>query len=270
MRQKTLIQRLRPGRTTYAPVSISEKGRIRSLHLGSETVQSAMNLDHPGELVLSYSRAMMSWLLFCEKAPEHITQIGLGGGSFVRWIAEKLPHTRQSVIEINPEVIQIAHTQFGLPPQSPRFTLIEGDGAEIVRHIGTPESGGGSDVILVDGFDGEQIIDALVGETFFQDCKKVLKADGIFATNWWRRDRRYQKFVETLLEVFEGRVLEVPAATHGNMAVLAFKATPNETRWAALEKRALKYETEYGLEFPALLNALKKEYPLRGKGLEWA
>ena len=33
-------------------VGISEEGNIRSLHLGSDTIQSSMNLDHPAELVL--------------------------------------------------------------------------------------------------------------------------------------------------------------------------------------------------------------------------
>jgi len=37
-------------------VEVSEKDGIRSLHLGSETVQSSMKLADPTELVLSYTR----------------------------------------------------------------------------------------------------------------------------------------------------------------------------------------------------------------------
>ncbi|CKL50917.1 spermidine synthase [Neisseria meningitidis] len=73
-------RRLRPAKSGFPEVGISEEGNIRSLHLGSDTVQSSMNLDHPSELVLSYSRAMMGWLLFTDALPQHITQIGLGGG----------------------------------------------------------------------------------------------------------------------------------------------------------------------------------------------
>ena len=71
-------RRLRPAKSDLPEVGISEEGNIRSLHLGSDTIQSSMNLDHPAELVLSYSRAMMGWLLFAEEKPKHITQIGLG------------------------------------------------------------------------------------------------------------------------------------------------------------------------------------------------
>ena len=59
-------RRLRSARFALPEVGISEHGNIRSLHLGSETVQSSMNVDYPAELVLSYSRAMMAWLLFAE------------------------------------------------------------------------------------------------------------------------------------------------------------------------------------------------------------
>ena len=84
-------RRLRPAKSHLPEVGISEEGNIRSLHLGSDTIQSSMNVDHPSELVLSYSRAMMGWLLFAETPPKHITQIGLGGGSFARWIDNYLP-----------------------------------------------------------------------------------------------------------------------------------------------------------------------------------
>ena len=79
--------RLRPARPAMPEVGISETGNIRSLHLGSDTIQSSMNLDNPTELVLSYSRAMMAWLLFADP-PVHITQIGR---RFVRPLDRRLP-----------------------------------------------------------------------------------------------------------------------------------------------------------------------------------
>ena len=149
-------RRLRPAKSDLPEVGISEEGNIRSLHLGSDTIQSSMNLDHPAELVLSYSRAMMGWLLFAEEKPKHLTQIGLGGGSFARWIDSYLPNTKQTAVDINPQVIAVARSLFELPFEGENFEIVEADGAEYIkvfRH--------NTDVILVDGFDGEQIIDAL-------------------------------------------------------------------------------------------------------------
>ena len=77
----------------FPEVSISEMDDIRALHLGTDVMQSAMNLKNPAQLVLSYSIAMMSWLLF-SKNTRHVTHIGLGGGSIVRWIANFFPQIK--------------------------------------------------------------------------------------------------------------------------------------------------------------------------------
>ena len=240
-------RRLRSARFALPEVGISEHGNIRSLHLGSETVQSSMNVDCPAELVLSYSRAMMAWLLFVENV-RHITQIGLGGGSFVRWIDAHLPEVAQTAVEINPQVISVARGLFELPFEGEKFEIIEADGAEYIKTLR-----GGTDVLLVDGFDGVQIIDALVAEPFFADCRTALSEHGIFVTNWWSGDKRYPLFLQRLAQVFEQRVLCVPAETHGNVAVLAFQNQAPQPL-AALQKKAAKLSEQYGLDFKTMLH----------------
>ena len=240
-------RRLRSARFALPEVGISEHGNIRSLHLGSETVQSSMNVDYPAELVLSYSRAMMAWLLFVENV-RHITQIGLGGGSFVRWIDAHLPEVAQTAVEINPQVISVARGLFELPFEGEKFEIIEADGAEYIKTLR-----GGTDVLLVDGFDGVQIIDALVAEPFFADCRTALSDNGIFVTNWWSGDKRYPLFLQRLAQVFEQRVLCVPAETHGNVAVLAFQNQAPQPL-AALQKKAAKLSEQYGLDFKTMLH----------------
>lgn len=240
-------RRLRSARFALPEVGISEHGNIRSLHLGSETVQSSMNVDYPAELVLSYSRAMMAWLLFAENV-RHITQIGLGGGSFVRWIDAHLPEVAQTAVEINPQVISVARGLFELPFEGEKFEIIEADGAEYIKTLR-----GGTDVLLVDGFDGVQIIDALVTEPFFADCRTALSEHGIFVTNWWSGDKRYPLFLQRLAQVFDQRVLCVPAETHGNVAVLAFQNQAPQPL-AALQKKAAKLSEQYGLDFKTMLH----------------
>lgn len=240
-------RRLRSARFALPEVGISEHGNIRSLHLGSETVQSSMNVDYPAELVLSYSRAMMAWLLFVENV-RHITQIGLGGGSFVRWIDAHLPEVAQTAVEINPQVISVARGLFELPFEGEKFEIIEADGAEYIKTLR-----GGTDILLVDGFDGVQIIDALVAEPFFADCRTALSDNGIFVTNWWSGDKRYPLFLRRLAQVFDQRVLCVPAETHGNVAVLAFQNQAPQPL-AALQKKAAKLSEQYGLDFKTMLH----------------
>ncbi|OSI12190.1 polyamine aminopropyltransferase [Neisseria canis] len=252
-------RRVRAQSLELPEVGISEEANIRSMHLGSETIQSSMNLDNPSELVLSYSRAMMAWLLFVD-TPGHITQIGLGGGSFARWIDAFLPETKQTVVEINPQVVNVARGLFELPFEDEDFEILVADGAEYVKTLLC-----GTDVLMVDGFDGEQIVDALVSEVFFQDCRRALSKNGVFVTNWWSGDKRYGRFVESLLGVFEGRVLEVPAESHGNVAVMAFQSPPKEQRLDGLKKRAEKLSEVYGLDFRRMLSDLKRVNQNNGK-----
>lgn len=252
-------------RPVLPEVDISQQGNILSLHLGSETVQSAMNLDNPADLVLSYSRAMMAWLLFAERLPQHITQIGLGGGSFARWIDAFLPDVRQSAVEINPQVVIAARMMFALPPEEDgRFEIIEDDGAKYVAALD-----GATDLILTDGFDGEQIADALTGAGYFADCRRALTAEGIFAANWWGGDKRYPQFLAVLKQVFDGRVLEIPAETHGNIAVFAFQAAPLADL-AKLKKRAAVLSERYRLDFSRMLADAKARNPHNGRSFVFA
>ncbi len=125
-------RRVRAAVEDMPEVEISEAGNIRSLHLGSETIQSSMDMDEPAELVLSYSRAMMAFLLWNDD-PRHILQIGLGGGSFARFIDEYLPDAVSVAVDINPQVIAVARAFFKLPPEGDFFEIVEADGADYVK-----------------------------------------------------------------------------------------------------------------------------------------
>lgn len=61
-------------------VEVSESRGVRSLYLGSRTVQSSMSLVHPNDLILDYTKAMMSFMLFHARV-RSVACIGLGGGS---------------------------------------------------------------------------------------------------------------------------------------------------------------------------------------------
>ena len=245
-------RRVRNSVESQPEVEISEADNIRSLHLGSETIQSSMDLDDPADLVLSYTRAMMGFLLWND-APRHIVQVGLGGGSLVRFIDEYLPDAISVAVEINPQVIAVARAFFQLPEEGDFFELIEADGADYIKVFRQS-----TDVIMVDGFDGLQIVDELTTEEFFEDCKQALTDNGIFVTNWWSGDKRYHSFLERLLAAFEGRVIELPSATHGNMAVMAFKRTPAPVSWEALYKKADELEGRFGLEFGEFVRRMKE------------
>src|SRR5687768_2547687 len=98
----------------HTEVQLSEQHGVRSLHLGSSMIQSAMRLNAPDELEIVYIQCMMAFTLF-HPQPETLLLIGLGGGSLAKFVHQRLPCMRTTAIEINPQVITAARRHFFLP-----------------------------------------------------------------------------------------------------------------------------------------------------------
>jgi len=235
-------------------VEVSEKGGVRSLHLGSDTVQSSMKLDDPHELVLSYTRAMMAFLLFRPK-PEHVLMIGLGGGSLPKFVHKHLPGARTTVIESEPKVIAIARQYFHVPPDDERFSVLEAEGgAWVTAHPGS------CDVLMVDGYNGNEQGPELCSEDFYASARAALSEDGILVVNLWSSDSRYDVYLQRIEGVFDA-VACVPAQRRGNTAVLAFRRSPGRPRWDELRAVARCLQTLYGLEFINFVEGMREANP---------
>jgi spermidine synthase len=244
-----------------ASVEISEEKGIRYLHLGSSTIQSGMRLSEPDELVLSYTRSMMAFLLFVP-VPERVLSVGLGGGSINKWMYRHFPDATQVVLELNPSVIAVARQQFHVPADDERLQILEGDGAQWVNRY--PDS---ADVILVDGYDGDSQVEELATPEFYAAAARALRRNGVLVVNLWGSDRRYDEYVRRIEAAFEGQVTCVPALQKGNIIVLAFNRRPLELGWDELRERARLLEARYGLEFPRFLELMKQLNPHTDKRL---
>jgi spermidine synthase len=149
-------------------VYISEKFGVRTLHIGSDTVQSSMRIARPNDLEVSYTRSMMAFLLF-NPEPREILMVGLGGGSLAKFVYHQLPSARTVAVEVNPRVVDIARQYFMLPPDDQRLTIIVADGAEYVQRVVRKP-----DVIVIDGYDAESQVEALSTPSFYRDCARAL------------------------------------------------------------------------------------------------
>ena len=241
-------------------VDISEKDGVRSLHLGSSTVQSSMRLSDPVELVLSYTRAMMGFLLFMPE-PARVTMIGLGGGSLPKFVRHHFPAARITVVENNPAVITAARTHFLVPDDDDTFSIVLGQGEHWVA-----EETNACDVLMIDGYNGRQQAGELATEDFYAHARKAMSRDGVLVVNLWSSDRDYDVYVQRIERVFES-VVTIPARRHGNVAVLAFARRPRELRWSKLKVRAHQLETRYGLEFEDMVEGIREFNPRSDKEL---
>lgn len=238
-------------------VYISEKFGVRSLHIGSDTVQSAMRLARPNDLEVAYTRAMMAFLLF-HPEPRRVLMIGLGGGSLAKFIYHRFPQAQITAVEVNPRVVAVARQLFALPPDDARLEVVVGDGVE---YLNSPARAGRYDVLMIDGYDGESQVAALATSAFYAECARVLSPDGVTVVNLWGGDREFRACVNRLAEAFDGRVACLPAGRPGNVAALAFRASPGEPAWKVLLDRAAVLESQYGLEFTDFVQGLSSMNP---------
>jgi spermidine synthase len=236
-------------------VQISEQDGIRYLHLGSDTIQSGMRIGAPEELVLSYTRSMLAFLLFVAE-PQRVVNVGLGGGSLAKWIHAHLRETQQVVLEIDPRVIAVARQYFSLPPDDWRLRVLEEDGAAwLAAQVEC------ADAILVDGYDGREQVAELSSVEFYRHAARSLRDNGVLVVNLWGNDRRFDTYVQGIEAAFDGQVCCLPAAQRGNVIAMGFKRKPLATRWDELRERARQLEEVYGLEFLQFVGALKRLNP---------
>ena len=237
-----------------ASVEVSEQDGVRSLHLGSETVQSSMKLADPFELVLAYTRAMMAFLLF-QPQPRHVVMIGLGGGSLTKFMYHHFPDTRSTTIESESGVVAVARQYFQVPADDERLSVEIGEGgAWVAAH---PEC---CDVLMVDGYDGIEQVSEICSADFYANAKAALTDDGLLVVNLWNSDLRFDAYLQRIENVFAA-VVCVPAEKHGNVAVIAFKRSPGQPRWDDLRSAARALHSRYGLEFLKFVEGMRSQNP---------
>lgn len=226
--------------TQPAKPPTSERPRLHtnsqtvSLSFESSLIQSCMRLDAPDELVLDYTRAMMGFLLF-NPAPASILMVGLGGGSMLKYLHKHLPDADLTAVEINQEVIDMRQ-DFHIPPDSDRLRIVCADGARFLHR--PPRQ---YDVILVDGFTGQGLPEALCSRSFYQHCRTALAPGGWLVANVQADTAQTREVMRRLGKAFSGAVISAESDEGGNEIMMA--TTDNtvfntqadfEARWRAL------------------------------------
>ena len=243
-------------------VEVSEVDGIRSLHIGSNTVQSSMKLRDTFALELAYTRGMMCFLLFSDTI-KHVLTIGLGGGSCAKYMVQNCPEINQTVIEINPQIISIANSHFYVPLNDDKLNIIEGDG---LKHLNN--NANSADCLMIDAFDAHGIPPDFCSQDFFDSCEMTLTEQGIFAINLWGSDKNFDVYLQRIESSFNGRALILPTGKPGNIVVFGFKYLP-KLQIATLRDRVKQLENTHKIEFERFLEKLIDHNPHNHKQLFW-
>ncbi len=236
----------------HPPATITEFQGVRSLHLGTSWVQGAMRLARPDAIELEYVQMMMMWLLFLQR-PRHVVQLGLGSAALTKFCYRRLPDTRVTAIELNPNVIAICQSLFGLPDNDARLQVREMNALDFVLDRANHAS---VDVLQVDLYDEEARGPVLDTPEFYQGCYDCLSDDGIMTTNVFGDFSNYDKNLQAMEQVFDA-VVWLPEVHDANIVVIAFKRAP-VLDFSVLYERAGAIKKELNLPAKSWVNGLKE------------
>lgn len=237
-----------PG-TSAKPILV-QTSEYRSLCFSLDgAVQSEMRIDDPDDLICSYTRKMMGFLLFCPQ-PQAMLMIGLGGGSLVKYCRRHVPSTPLTVVEIDSNVIAL-RSHFQIPPDDSCLSVVNRDGAEHLAALARSKER--TDVLLVDAFDRDGIAPAVTTMRFLRHAHSVLTPRGVFVMNLVASSERIVRLLGKIRRVFGGPVIPVCVELNGNVVVFAGGALQDRQRMAAVARNSRSIETRLGLLFPNLV-----------------
>jgi spermidine synthase len=241
----------------FGIIEIVEDGLTRSLHFGNAVRQSAMDLARPEYLMLAYTRAMISGLVF-QPSPRHVLLIGLGGGSLAKFLLHHFPQCIIDAVEHREQIVKLAHGYF-LLPENPRLRIHIADGDMFARNAASVAAGR-YDLILADAYDGAGIADNMGQAPFFASCRDLLTADGVLVNNLWGNDRpRYTQIRRRLRDCFGTNPLLLPAEGTTNVIAMALRRAGHKKLLKTAESRAKPLETQTDVEFVRLTRTLRKQ-----------
>jgi len=239
-------------------IAIAEKNGIRILSFGDAAVQSRILLNQPDALLMEYTQAMMSALVFGSK-PESVLLIGLGGGSLINFLLQSCPDASIDAVEIREQIISLAHDYFFIPRQNTNLTIINASGQDFIKQ--QAERGRFYDLILIDAFDEHGPASQTVEEEFLGACRERLNEDGIFVANLWTGpgDNFPAKYA-TVKAVFAGNAFKlVLSESEGNAIVFAFQNPSMCRELSAYRQEARRLQMKWGINFPKFFKLLHRQ-----------
>lgn len=236
-------------------LEIVDQGDVRSLHFGSHSRQSSMLLSDPNYLQLSYVRAMTAGLIF-NPTPKKILNIGLGGGSLVKFLLRHVPECQLEAVEYRKSVARIAISHFGLLDDQ-RLKIVIGDGGRYV--LDAAKNQDQYDMVFIDAFDHDGMSIKIGQTVFYQACKQVLSSKGIMILNSWGSNRKlFNKTTESLESCFSQRLLYLPVRGRGNIIVFAFAEDFPSQSIKVLQARSELLAAKCSVDSPKFLKDLKR------------
>jgi spermidine synthase len=210
-----------------------------------------MRLDDPVALQMTYTRLMMSFLLF-QPSPRALLLLGLGGGSLARYCHHHLPDAGIVAVENNRDVLAF-RDELAVPRDDQRFRVVEKDAAAFVAACRDRYH-----VVLMDAFDRRGIAPGLDQSEFHAALRSCLHPNGTVVANIAGDRAERDTSIATMRDAWGDNMLVVPVEEDDNDVVFAFCDPTFEPRWRWIDDQAEAMRRRYDLDFAAFARRLKR------------
>jgi SAM-dependent methyltransferase len=141
---------------------------------------SYVDLADPAHLEFDYTRSFADAVTtaFPGARPLDALHIGGGGFTFPRYLAATRPGTRSTVLEIDPEVLDLARSELGLRT-SPALRVRIGDARLGIRG----QADDSRDLVVGDAFGSLSVPWHLTTREFLREVDRVLRPRGVYVQN---------------------------------------------------------------------------------------
>jgi hypothetical protein len=147
------------------------------------TPQSHVNLDDPGQLFFEYVQRIGHVIDQLRMPGEPITAVHLGAGAFTlpRYIEATRPGSRQQVIELETDLVDLVREHLPLP-RNASIRVRHGDARAVMEKLPAGLRGE-VDLLVVDVFSGARTPAHVTSIEFYREAVSLLKPDGVIAIN---------------------------------------------------------------------------------------
>ncbi len=211
-------------------------------------IQSEIDLDDPLAMQEAYTQAMLLTLAW-KPEPRAVYMAGVGGGRVALALHHFFPEAEIYCSEIEPEIVEIAQTYFGLP-QGGRLHIAIEDGREYLARRTLRY-----DLILLDVFlDNGYSPYRMATVEFYALCRDRLTPDGALAVNLLANDPFVERRLQSLAAVFPLVQLFTARPVDGDENLVALASLRDDLSHAEVVQRAKAVEAAHNL--PYALGAL--------------
>lgn len=161
--------------TPYNSLLVARSGDMQILYLNG-LPHSGMSLRNPQELVFKYTK-FFEIALAINRDAEDVLFIGGGGFSGPKYFLHSFPNVTVEVVEIDPEVIEVARKYFEVPDH-PRLLIHSDDGRVFLQKTERK-----FDAIIIDAYAKTYVPYHLLTLEFFQLVRERLRDGGVVVSN---------------------------------------------------------------------------------------